>query len=115
LVRSIERLRTQYHRVENRLATQTDSKEWAAYMLDGLRQFHLKLLKMDCDAVRYVGPCRAVVLRIDVEGDFLETDRFLRWLEADKRLFRVDSLRITPGRGREQGLTMQFTILGLMG
>ena len=97
LVRNIESLRAQYQRVENRLATQTDSKEWAAYVLDGLRQFRLKLLKMDCDVLRNVGPCKAVVLRIDIEGDFLETDRFLRWLEGDKRLFRVDSLRITPG------------------
>ena len=115
LVRNIESLRAQFRRVEKRLATQTDSKEWAAYLLDGMRQFHLKLLNMNCEAPRNVGPCRAVVLRLDIEGDFLEADRFLRWLEGDKRLFRVDSLRIAPARSREQGLTMQLTILGLIG
>ena len=63
LVRNIESLRAQFRRVEKRLATQTDSKEWAAYLLDGMRQFHLKLLNMNCEAPRNVGPCRAVVLR----------------------------------------------------
>jgi len=115
LVRDIEGLRAQFRRVEKRLPKRTDSKEWAAYVLDGLRQFPLRLLRLDCDAPCNVGPWRAVVLRIDLEGDFFEADGFLRWLEADKRLFRVDSLRISPGRNLEQGLMMQFTILGLMG
>ena len=115
LVRDIEGLRAQFRRAEKRLPKHTDSKEWAAYMLDGMRQFSLRLLKMDCDAPSGVGPWRAVVLRIDLEGDFFEADRFLRWLETDKRLFRVDSFRFAPGRSQEQGLMMQFTILGLMG
>lgn len=115
LVRDIESLQGQFRRVQSRLPKNTDVKEWATYVLNGMRPFSLKLLKLNCDDPRSVGPCTAVVLRLDVEGDFFEADRFLRWLESDKRLFRVDSVRFTPTRGSSTGLSMQFTILGLTG
>ena len=66
------------------------------YLLGGIRRFPLRLTALDCDPPRDVGPYKAVVLRVDLEGAFFDMDALLRWLESNPRLFRIDSLRISP-------------------
>ena len=115
LATTVEGLQTEYKKFKGHLAKQTDSKEWVRYVLDGIRQFPLGLVGLDCDAQRDMGPYKAVVLRIDLEGAFYPMDALLRWIEGNPRIFRIDSLRVSPSRSNKHILLMQLTVLGVMG
>jgi hypothetical protein len=113
LARDIEHLRAQYENFKHRVPDKSDSNEWVRYVLGGVRRFPLKLATLDSEPVRNVGPYKAVVLRIELEGAFLDMNGFLGWLETNERLFRIDAVRIQPHRSGN-GLVMQLTVLGVM-
>jgi Tfp pilus assembly protein PilO len=113
LANDIDCLRAQVAKFQPRLPANTDTNQWVQYVLEGLRRFPLKLNSLDSQSPQRVGPYQAVVLRIDVEGEFRELDSFLHWLETNDRLFRVDSAKIAPGRNQPDKLTMQLNLLGL--
>lgn len=129
LAEKLEHLQAQCKRLDKWLPKQSDNKEWMQYMLDGIRKFPVKLSKLDCLAPRPVGPYQAVVMRIEMEGSYYELDEFLRWLEQNPRLLRIDEISIglakrdQPG-GRNQkeekkvdrdAMVMGITVLGLGG
>jgi Tfp pilus assembly protein PilO len=115
LASDVEHLRTQYQGFALRLPQQSDSKEWVQYLLDGVRRFPVRLTKLDCDTPREVGPYKAAVLRVELEGSFFEIDAFLRWLESNPRLIRIDSVNIAPGQSTAgSSLVVRLTVLGMM-
>ena len=114
LASDVEHLRIQYRGFAERLPKQSDSKEWVQYVLGGIRRFPLRLTGLDCDPVRDVGPYKAAVLRIDLEGGFFDIDALLRWLESNPRLLRIDSVNLVPTRGNPGVLVARLTILGMM-
>ncbi len=113
LAERLERLQEQYNSFADRIPAQTDGKEWVQYVLEGTRRFPLKLSKLECRDPKQLGPYKAVVLQIELEGSFFDLDKFLRWLESDRRLFRTDSVLIGPTRENKKILVMQVTVLGL--
>ena len=115
LARDIEHLRAQHKTIKHRLPEKSDTNEWVQYVLGGVRRFPLKLVTLDSDPLRHVGPYKAVVLRIELEGQFPDMNGFLGWLETNERLFRADSVRIQPHRSGNGTLVMQLTVLGVMG
>jgi Tfp pilus assembly protein PilO len=115
LARDVKHLRGQYKRLQARLPKKTDINEWVEYVLSGSRRFPLKLATLDRDPMREVGPYKAVVLRIELEGAFPDMNAFLTWLETNERLIRVDSVRILPHRSNNGSLVMQVILLGVMG
>jgi Tfp pilus assembly protein PilO len=115
LANDIESLREQVDKFQDRLPENTDTNQWVKYVLDGIRRFPLKLSNMDSHSPQRVGPYEAVVLDINVEGEFAELDSFLHWLETNDRFFRVDSAKIAPVRNENGKLSMQLTLLGLKG
>lgn len=115
LATSVEHLRAELAKFQGRLPRQVDTKEWVEYVLNGVRRFPLRLTQLNCDATRDLGPYKAVVLRIELEGDFMDMDAFLRWLESNQRLFRTDAVRICPSLGNRDVLVMQLAVLGVMG
>jgi Tfp pilus assembly protein PilO len=114
LARDVARLRREYHRMEGRLPAGTDANEWVEYVLGGIRRHPLKLVTLESEKPRAVGPYQAVVLRISLEGSFAELNRFLRWLDGNERLLRVDALKLDPDP-KQGSLTMHLTVLGMMG
>jgi len=123
LADSLEQLQARCGSFAKRIPQQADSKEWLQYMHEGIRRFPLKLTKLDCLTPRRVGPYRAVVLTIALEGSFFDLDQFLRWLESNPRLLRVDDINIALANGDTRGnkggsankndMMMQLTVLGL--
>ena len=111
----IEHLRAQYDRFQHRLPHKADPNEWVQYVLGGIRGFPLKLARLDADPPRTVGPYRAVALRIELEGAFRDHSAFLRWLETNDRLFRVEAVNLMPHRSGNGTVVMQLTVLGMMG
>jgi Tfp pilus assembly protein PilO len=116
LANDVEQLRKQFSPVEARLQQQTDSKEWEQYMLDEIRKFPLKLDSFKPGDPRDLGPYKAVTMQIELTGSYVDLDHFLHWLESNKRLFRVDDVKISvKSSSSEHSLTMKLIVLGLMG
>lgn len=115
LARDVEHLRAQFKSFKGRLPEKSDANEWVQYVLDGIRQLPVKLVTLDSDPPRDVGPYKAVALRIELEGTFQDLNAFLRWLEGNERLFRADAVKIAPHRKGSGVLVMQLTVLGMMG
>jgi Tfp pilus assembly protein PilO len=111
----VERLRAQVARFHSRLPVKTDPNEWVEYMLEGVRRFPLRMVLLDTDGTRDVGPYKAIVVKLQVEGRFHDADEFLRWVENNERLLRVDSLRLEPVRGQRGVVDVQMIVLGVMG
>jgi hypothetical protein len=117
LARDIDALRTQYERLQKHRPDMADPNEWVQYVVEGIRGFPVKLVNLDSRPPLDLGPFKAVVMRIELEGDFAELHSFLNWLETRERLFSVDSVHIRPLRNaeRKNALLMQLNVLGLMG
>ncbi|MEN6449784.1 MAG: hypothetical protein ABFC96_04755 [Thermoguttaceae bacterium] len=107
------RLRDTYAQIAPRVPGQTDAKEWVQYLLNGIRRLPLQLRRFDCREPKPFGPLKVIAFQVDLEGTFFDLDKFLRWLETDKRFFRVDDISLSPLQG--DSLTMRLTILGLSG
>jgi Tfp pilus assembly protein PilO len=125
LARSLEQLQAQYRSFAKRLPRQADGKEWMQYMYEGIRKFPLKPCRLDCPPPKRLGPYQTVILEIQLEGSLFDLDQFLRWLESNPRLFRVDEISIAPVKTKQQGkgkgepdldnMAMKLTVLGLAG
>ena len=115
LATDAEYLRAQVDMFQDRLPKDADTNEWVQYVLEGTRQFPLKLINMDSDKPKRVGPYQAVALRVELEGAIHDLESFLYWLETNQRLFRVESAKIAPAREECTALVMQLTVLGLNG
>src|SRR5262249_25557284 len=65
-----------------------------------------------------LGPFEAIGLRLKLEGRYAEIDKFLAWIGTDRRLLRVDSIKLDPSR-KDQGskdpslLSAQILLLSL--
>lgn len=114
LIEEVERLRAEVDKFQARLPEKTDTNEWVQYVLEGSREFPIKLINLSTRSPERVGPYEAVVLHVEVAGTFHDLDSFLHWLETNERLFRVDSARIARAR-TDNNLVMQFTLLGMKG
>jgi Tfp pilus assembly protein PilO len=115
LALEVERLRAQVMRFDDRLPRKTDPNEWVHYMLEGVRRFPLRMVLLDSDGMKDVGPYKAVVVKLEVEGAFHDVDAFLRWVEGNSRLLRVDGIRMEPSRAAKGKMSVQMVILGVMG
>jgi Tfp pilus assembly protein PilO len=115
VIRDIEKLREQYKSFKDRLPGKSDTNEWVQYILSGVRRFPVKLLTLDPDKVRDVGPYKAVVLRIDLEGSLRDVNDFLKWLEVNERFVRIDSISMQPVRDKKGMLQVSLTVVGVMG
>jgi hypothetical protein len=115
VVRDIEKLREQYKSFKDRLTEKSDTNEWVQHILSGVRQFPLKLVTLDPDKVRDIGPYKAVILRIDLEGALPDINDFIKWLETNERFVRVDSVMILPSLNKKGVQVANLTVLGIMG
>ena len=115
LARDLEHLREQFRNIKTRLPPKADSNEWVQYLLEGIRGFPVNLVALNAEPSKDVGPYKAVVLRIELEGPFRNVNALLRWLETNERLCRVDVIRIVPHQKDHRLVKMQLTVLGVMG
>jgi Tfp pilus assembly protein PilO len=112
--RDVQQLQAQFEQFARRLPAGKDPNEWVEYLLGGIRRFPLKLETLQAEAPRTMGPYKVVGLRIALEGTFADLNRFLGWLDENERLLRVESIKMDPD-SKKSRLTMQLTVLGLMG
>ncbi|HLA83984.1 MAG TPA: type 4a pilus biogenesis protein PilO [Thermoguttaceae bacterium] len=108
----IEKLRSQVKRVVTRLPKNVDTNEWIQYVLGGVRDLPIKLRNLDSNPPRMVGPYTAVVLRVELVGDYSGLESFLYWIETNERLFRIDGMKLAMARSGD-ALELKVTLLGL--
>ena len=108
-----DKLQAEYVVFNDRIPKVTDNKEWVQFMLDGIRKFPLRLTKLNCQDSKHVGPYRAVVMNIELEGRFFDMDAFIRWVELNERLLRIDEISMAPSHSGEDQTVLRLTVLGL--
>lgn len=114
LAGQVEDLRAEAARFRQRFGAGTDSNQWVRQVLHGLEGLPLKLVSYSPENTRELGPYKAAALRLELEGQFADLVRYLRWLEGNERLLRVDGLTLEPARGSDGLLAMKLTVLGIM-
>ena len=92
-----------------------DTNQWVQYVIDGIRQFPVKLVNLDSGDVKRISPYRAITMRVNVVGKMDDLDAMLHWIETDERLFRVDAVKIEPSKEGDDLRMMQISLLGLKG
>lgn len=115
VAREIQALRAEAAKFRDRLPAGTDPNEWVEYLLAGLRDRPVRLLKIEPKGVRKHGPFPVVILQIELGGRFADLDAALSWIEDNPRLLRVDSASFDRGRGTDRDLLLRLTVLGVMG
>jgi len=114
-VQDIESLRKEYASFKDRVPEKADTDEWVQYVLSGIRQFPLKLILLSPSASKDVGPYKGIVLRIELHGQLNDLNAFLKWVEANRRIFRVDVMDIEASIQTKGALVMHLTVVGVTG
>ena len=112
LIASVSALRRQTAAYRPRIGEKSDTNEWVQYILTGLRESAVKLRDMSSRQPRTVGPYKAIVLTVEVEGNYRTIKDLMEWLEQSDRLLRVDSMRCEKQPG---SIGMKVILLGLVG
>ncbi|MEN6458366.1 MAG: hypothetical protein ABFC63_05500 [Thermoguttaceae bacterium] len=112
---NLEQLQKQYSVLDPRVPQRANSEEWVQYLLNGIRGMPVKMNALECREPKQFGPLKVFSFHIELEGTFFDLDKFLRWIESNRRLFRVDEVTITPMMGAVGGGIMRLTLLGLSG
>ena len=110
-ISDVEKLRKQAEMYRYRIGDNLDTNEWVQYILDGLRNFKVKLREMESGEQRKIGPYRAVTLSMEVEGAYKQLKGFVEWLDGSERLLRIDTVRFEK---RPDNLLMKVVVLGLV-
>ncbi len=82
-------------------------------VIDHLRGSPLKLIDLKPGTAKDLGPYETIGLQLALEGEFVELDKFLGWIENDARHLRVDSIKIDPNPRDPALLKAQITLLSL--
>ncbi|MFZ1935957.1 MAG: type 4a pilus biogenesis protein PilO [Thermoguttaceae bacterium] len=115
LADDVEHLRNQYRLVEKRLPARVDADEWVQYVLGAIRRSPLRLNAFSPSVVKPLGPYQMVYLSIKLSGPLADLDGFLSWLESNERLFRVETLSLSPKSAEGNEFNMDIAVLGVMG
>ncbi len=61
-----------------------------------------------------LGPYETLGLKLTLEGRFTEIDEFLKWVETDQRLLRIDTIKLDPDNKDPARLEAQVILLSLV-
>lgn len=111
----VEALRRKEARFVDRLPPRSDPNEFLQYVLGGVRSSTLKLVSLSPEKPRDAGPFEIALVKLELQGDFRDIQAFLRWVETDHRLLRVDGLTVGQDAKDPETLKAQLVVLGLMG
>lgn len=89
----------------------SDTSEWISYLLDGMRKFEIKLREISPNKQQQVGPYKAAVLTMAIDGSYQQLKSYVEWLESSKGLIRIDTLQMAPSR---KEMSMKILVLGII-
>jgi Tfp pilus assembly protein PilO len=82
-------------------------------VIEHLRKSPLKLVDLKPGTTKDLGPYETIGVQLTIEGEFMEIDRFLRWIEIEARHLRVDSIKMDPSPREPGRLKAQIAVLSL--
>lgn len=115
LATEVESLRAEAAQFADRLPPRSDPNEFLQYVLGGIRAGSLKLISLQPDKPTDAGPFQVATVKVELEGKYQDVAAFLRWIEDNKRLLRVDNLKLDPDSKDPSTLKVGMSVLGLMG
>jgi hypothetical protein len=107
--REIERLKNSLKPYADRVGAGEDEQELMRHVIAHIRSSPIHLDDLTPQKAKSLGPFSAVGLQLRLEGTYLDVDDFLRWVETERRLLRVDSVQLAPDN-REPG-RLKATVL----
>ncbi len=111
IAHQIEALRATLSPYQVRIPEHWGQNELNQYVLEHVRQSPLKIIDLRPIKTRDLGAFDNIGMRLQMEGSYENLDGFLRWVENDIRLLRIDTLRVDPAKdGR---LNVQVDLLCL--
>ena len=112
--REIDRLKNALKPYKDRIGAGEDGQELMQYVIAHIRSSPLHLVDLAPQKAKSVGPFSAVGLQLRLEGTYLHIDDFLRWVETEKRLLRVDSVQLAPDSRDPGRLTASVLLVTLV-
>ncbi|APW64142.1 type 4a pilus biogenesis protein PilO [Paludisphaera borealis] len=109
----IEILRETLDPFKKRIPEHSDPNELIHYVMAHCRQSPVKILDLKPSKTLELGPFNGIGLRISLETTFIDLYQFLAWVENDRRLLRVESLKILPKDGSNV-LHVEIELLSLV-
>ena len=94
--RQIEQLKKAMVPYKGRVLAGADLNELMQHLIAHMRSSPLKLLDLKPEKSKDLGPYETLGLKLALEGRFTEIDEFLKWVETDQRLLRIDSIKLDP-------------------
>jgi Tfp pilus assembly protein PilO len=108
----IDNLRKVLAPFTERIPKHAGQNELVQYVMAHVRQSPVKLVDLKPTKTRDLGPFDNIGLRLQFDTSYEELDAFLAWVENDRRLLRVDSLKVEPTKDQTQ-LNVQLDLLSL--
>lgn len=92
----IEMLRETLEPFKRRIPEHSDPNELIQYVMAHCRTTPVKIIDLKPSKTQELGPFNGIGLRISLETTFVDLYEFLTWVENDRRLLRIESLKISP-------------------
>jgi Tfp pilus assembly protein PilO len=111
--REIEKLKKSLAPQRDLIGSGDDIHELIRHVMGRIRSSPLRLVDLKPEKAKDLGPFEAIGLHLSIEGRYADIDEFLGWAETNRRLLRVDAIRLAP-HSREPGrLTGIVTLVAL--
>jgi Tfp pilus assembly protein PilO len=111
--RQIEQLKKAMAPYKGRVHAGTDINELMQHVIAHMRSSPLKLLDLKPEKPKDLGPYETLGLKLTLEGRFADFDEFLKWVETDQRLLRIDTIKLDPVTKDPGRLAAQVVLLSL--
>lgn len=111
--REFEQLKKELAPYQKRIPKEADANDLMHHVIDHIRTSPMKLLDLKPEKPKDLGPYEAFGFRLTLEGRFAEIYEFLKWVETDERLLRIDSFKLDPAIQQPGRLTAQLVLLSL--
>ena len=110
--RQIEELREVLAPFRARIPTHSGQNELNQYVMAHVRQSPVKLVDLRPAKIKDLGSLDNIGVRLQFEASYEDLDEFLVWVENDRRLLRIDSLKVDPLKDGGR-LNVQLDLLSL--
>ena len=98
---------------KGRVHAGNDINELMQHVIAHMRSSPLKLLDLKPEKPKDLGPYETLGLKLTLEGHFAEFDEFLKWVETDQRLLRIDTIKLDPVATDPSRIAGQVVLLSL--
>ncbi|WP_165220490.1 type 4a pilus biogenesis protein PilO [Aquisphaera insulae] len=108
----IEDLRKRLAPFDDQVPPQAGPNELIQYVMAKVRSSPVKLVDLKPLKVKELGVLQAIGLHLQVEASYEDLDAFLAWVHNDRRLLRIDALKVEPAKSSDR-LAITLDLLSL--